>query len=87
MGMSGKDYMNIKWNSAIFKELDIYTSLSSTYKSWKYAISMLEEGRLNLSKIVSHKMPFSKYREAFDLIINKKGLKIMLFPDEDYNEG
>lgn len=87
MGMSGADYMNIKWNLAIFKELNIYTSLSSTYKSWKYTISMLEEGKLNLSKIVSHKMPLSKYREAFDLIINKKGLKIILVPDEDYNEG
>lgn len=87
MGMSGADYMNIKWNSAIFKEIVIYTSLSSTYKSWKYTISMLEEGKLNLKKIVSHKMPFSKYREAFDLIINKKGLKIILVPDEDYNNG
>jgi L-iditol 2-dehydrogenase len=86
MGMSGKDYMSIKWNSAVFKELDIYTSLSSTYKSWKYVISMLEGGKLNLSKIISHRMPLSKYREAFDLIINKKGLKIILIPDEEYIE-
>lgn len=87
MGMSGKEYINIKWNTAIFKELDIYTSLSSTYKSWKYTISMLGESKLNLNKIISHVMPFSKYREAFDLIINKKSLKVIMVPDEDYNEG
>lgn len=86
MGMSGKEYMNIKWNSAVFKELDIYTSLSSTYTSWNYVISMLEDNKLNLSSVVSHKFPLSKYREAFDLIINKKGLKIILIPDEEYNE-
>ena len=84
MGMSGKEYMNIKWNSMIFKELDVYTSLSSTYTSWRLAISLLEEGKLNLSKVISHKFPLSKYRKAFNLIMDKKGLKVILIPDEEF---
>lgn len=84
MGMSGKEYMNIKWNSAIFKELDIYTSLSSTYTSWGYVISMLEESKIDLLKIISHKFPLSQYREALKLAIDKKGLKVVLIPDEEW---
>ena len=86
MGMSGKEYMNIKWSSAIFKELDIYTSLSSTYTSWNLAISMLEEKKLDLSKIISHKFPLSKYREAFELLMDKKGLKVVLIPDGEIGD-
>jgi len=84
MGMSGKEYMSIKWNTAVFKELDIYTSLSSTYTSWGYVISMLEESKIDLSNIVTHKFPLSKYREAFQLAIDKKGLKVVLIPDEEW---
>jgi len=84
MGMSGKEYMNIKWNGAIFKELEIATSLSSTYTSWNYVISMLEEGKLDLLKIVSHKFPLSQFREALKLAIEKQGLKIVLIPDEEW---
>jgi len=86
MGMSGKELSQIKWNAAVFKELDIYTSLSSTYTSWEIAISLLEEGKLNLKKIISHKFPLSKYREAFNLIMDRKGLKIILLPDKEFKE-
>ncbi|MCL5072825.1 MAG: alcohol dehydrogenase catalytic domain-containing protein [Actinobacteria bacterium] len=86
MGISGKEYMNIKWNGAIFKELEIAASLSSTYTSWNYVISMLEEGKLNLLKIVSHKFPLSQFREALKLAIDKQGLKIVLIPDEEWEK-
>lgn len=86
MGMSGKEFMDIKWNSMIFKEIDVYASLSSTYTSWNMAISMLEEGKLNLSKVISHKFPLSKYREAFNLIMDKKALKVILIPDEEFED-
>jgi len=84
MGMSGRENLNITWNKAIFRELDIYTSLSSTYTSWRYAISMVEDRKINLSKIISHKLPLSEYRKAFNLIISKKALKIVLIPNEEF---
>ena len=71
-------------DKAIFKELEIHTSLSSTYTSWRYAISMIRNSKIKLSKIVSHKFPLSKFREALDLAIDRKGLKIVLIPDEEW---
>ena len=84
MGMSGNEYLNIKWNMAISKEISVCTSLSSTYNSWESAISLLKEGKLNLLKLISHKFPLSEYREGFNLFIQKKGLKILLIPDEEF---
>ncbi|MHB8280869.1 MAG: hypothetical protein ACYDIA_24995 [Candidatus Humimicrobiaceae bacterium] len=34
--------------------------------------------------MVSDIFPLSKYREGFDRAINKKGLKIVLVPDEEF---
>jgi threonine dehydrogenase-like Zn-dependent dehydrogenase len=48
---------------------------------------MLEYGKINLKKIVSNIFPLSKYREAFNMVMNKKGLKIILIPDEEYGKN
>jgi len=81
MGMVGKEFINLKWKKIIMKEIDIITSLSSTYKSWEYAINLLGSGKINVKKIISHKFSLSEYKEAFDLIIRKKALKVILIPD------
>ena len=84
VGFSGKENLGINWDRAVFKELNIITSMSSTYSSWKYTIDMLKENKIDLVKVVSDILPLSKYREAFDRAINKKGLKIVLVPDEEF---
>ena len=47
---------------------------------------MLEEGKLDLLKIVSHKFPLSQFRKALELAIDKKGLKVILIPDEEWQD-
>jgi hypothetical protein len=34
--------------------------------------------------MISHKFPLSQYREALQLAIDKKGLKVVLIPDEEW---
>ncbi len=87
MGLFGKDLLKFKWDQIIYKELNIIPSMSSTFSSWNYAISMLDNGKLNLKKIVSHTIPMSQYRKAFELLMNKKGLKIILIPDKEYQNN
>ena len=87
VGFSGKENLAVNWDRTIFKELNMITSMSSTYSSWKYTIDILKENKLDLSKVVSDVFPLSKYREGFDMAINKKGLKIVLVPDEEFKSG
>jgi len=44
---------------------------------------MLEEGKIDLLEMVSHKFPLSQFRETLKMAIDKKGLKIILIPDEE----
>lgn len=86
VGLSGKESLNLKWDKAIFNELNIIPSMSSTYSSWKYTLDMLKTKKLNLSKIISNILPMSRYREAFEMTMNRQGLKIVLVPDADFEK-
>ncbi len=85
LGLSGKESINIKWDKAVQKEIEIIPSMSSTFSSWKHTISLLNENKLDLGKIISDVMPLSQYRKAFEKIEKKQGLKIVLVPDKEYN--
>lgn len=86
LGLSGKERINIKWDKAVQKEIEIIPSMSSTFSSWKHTISLLSENKLNLGKIISDVMPLSEYRKAFEKVDKKQGLKIVLVPDKEYNK-
>ena len=85
LGLSGKDKININWDKAVQKEIEIIPSMSSTFSSWEHTINLLNEKKLDLSKVISDIMPLSEYRKAFEKIDKKQGLKIILVPDKEYN--
>ena len=81
MGLTGRNNISLNWDKAVYKELNLITSISSTHCSWNYTINFVKEKKINLETIVSHKFPFSDFRQAFELANNKKCMKILLFPD------
>jgi L-iditol 2-dehydrogenase len=83
-GLTGKDSIRLPWDRLILNEINVVTSMSSTYNSWKYTIELLKQKKLNLNKIISDILPMSEYRKAFNMVIDKKGLKIILVPDEEF---
>ncbi|MBN1298254.1 MAG: zinc-binding dehydrogenase [Actinobacteria bacterium] len=83
-GLTGKKSVGIGWDEAITKELNIIPSMSSTYNSWIYTFGLLKAGKLDLKKIISNIMPMSEYMRAFNMIMEKKGLKFILVPDSEY---
>jgi len=83
-GLTGKKSVDIDWDKAITKELNIITSISSTYNSWIHTFVLLNNGKLDLKRIISNIMPMSEYMAAFNMIIAKQGLKFILVPDKEY---
>ena len=39
------------------------------------------QGRIRLDDLVSAKLPISQWRQAFDLINEKKALKVLMYPE------
>lgn len=46
-------------------------------------VKWIESGDVKLTDWISHCLPMSQYREAFDLVINKKAMKVVMLPDKD----
>jgi threonine 3-dehydrogenase len=66
----------------IFKGLRVYGITGRRlFQTWYRTAALLEEG-LDLTPIITHRLPLSAYREAFDLVASGHGGKIVLLPQE-----
>jgi threonine 3-dehydrogenase len=67
----------------IFKGLRIYGITGrQLWETWYRTTALLEEG-LDLSPIITHRLPLSEYAQAFDLVESGHAGKIVLLPQED----
>jgi L-iditol 2-dehydrogenase len=80
IGMPKDEEIKIAWNQAIFKSLDIFFCISTSYTSWEKSISLISRGAINVKKIISHVEPLTNWDKAFNLIEEQKALKILLLP-------
>ena len=71
------DFHNIKK-----KELTVYGSHAQIPTSWEKALKLIARGKINVDPIISHVLPMSQYKEAFELVDNKQGLKVLLDPSK-----
>ena len=66
----------------IFKGLRIYGITGrQLWETWYRTTALLEEG-LDLSPIISHRLPLSEYAQAFDLVASGHAGKVVLLPQE-----
>jgi len=79
IGETEKDIM-FNWNKAIFKACSLLFTLGSNFNSWKMSLDLLEERKINLLKIITHKLPLENWEEAFKLMESKEAAKVLLIP-------
>jgi threonine 3-dehydrogenase len=66
----------------IFKGLRVYGITGRVlFETWYRTAALLAEG-LDITPIITHHLPLSAYREAFDLVASGHGGKIVLQPQE-----
>lgn len=66
------------WHHVIFRGLIIKGIYGrEMYETWYKMSSMLQSG-LDVSKVITHKLPVEKYEEGFALMRSKEGVKIIL---------
>ena len=82
IGLSGgKETIPFPWDKAAFKVCDIIFNLSTSYTSWDRTIHLIHTGRIPAQEIISHRLPLSEWRHAFDEIEAQRALKVLLFPE------
>ncbi|MCH3965773.1 MAG: zinc-binding dehydrogenase [Clostridium sp.] len=70
------------WDELLLKELDLISFISSKPTSWNTAIKLLQQKKLNVEDLISHKFPLNRWEEAFKLSMSKEANKIILYPNK-----
>lgn len=65
------------------KELTVYASNSTAMSSWEIGLSLLNEGRADLTPLVSLKLPLSEWKRGFEAVVNKEAYKVIFCPELD----
>jgi len=68
----------LNMETVVHKRLQILGSVGHSMKTWELMMRMLSQTHFDLNKIISHKLPLSKWEEAFDLMRKKEALKIVI---------
>ncbi len=81
VGLFGRPF-EIDFELIAYRELRVTGSLGQKWTAWRRALALMERGLVNTRPLVSHIFPLTEWREAFRAFEEKKGLKIILQPDE-----
>jgi threonine 3-dehydrogenase len=77
----------IDWNTVIFNMITIQGIYGrEMYETWYKMTVMLESG-LDISPVITHKYPFSRFQEAFDCMLTGNAGKVVLTWDETAPAG
>ncbi len=79
MGVAGKEIL-IPHDRGIFKAIRYDFCFSSSWTAWEKTIHLVSKGLLPAEKLITHKFPLEKWKEAFDLLEKRQAAKVILIP-------
>ena len=81
IGLTGKK-IEFDIEKICYKELHFSGSLGSRNHSWRTALSLLGQGKLNLAPLADPKLPLSEWKWGFEAFEKKEGFKVFLIPEK-----
>ena len=67
----------------IKKNVKFQGSFSHNYPIWEKCIKLLSEKKINISDMITHKLPLKKWVTGFDYVKNRKAIKVLLIPENE----
>lgn len=80
IGEVGDDIVSYRWTTSIFKAVSILFTYGSTYDSWETALKLMSNHKINVKPLITHVLPLERWREGFELLEQKKGIKVLMTP-------
>ncbi len=81
IGMTGRPTVEIPWNQAMMKVIDIQFNMSSSYNGWQIALSLLASGKLKVAPIIGTRR-LRDWEQAFADLEAGRAMKLLLTPEE-----
>lgn len=80
LGLTGEETVPFPWDAALLKSPDVNFSASSNWASWKKAISILSNHKINLDPIITETLPITEWKKAFEMLRQSEAIKVLLIP-------
>lgn len=68
-------------NALVQKGARLQGSFSHTWRTWEAVLQLIAAGTLDVGSMISHHMKIDQFEEAFELVDQRKAVKIILRPE------
>ena len=69
-------------DQVVIKQLHLQGSMCHTWETWERTLRLLSQDLIDLHPLISERMGLSRWEEAFQSVLAKKGVKFLLYPEE-----
>ncbi len=74
--------INFDYNELIFKAINVISINGRLiFETWFKLQDLIENNLLNIDDLITHEFNLSEYNKAFDILLKREGLKIILYND------
>jgi L-iditol 2-dehydrogenase len=63
-----------------YKQLRLQGSITYTAQTWDRVMKIYAQGRIRLDDLISVKLPITDWQDGFNLCMDKKALKVLMYP-------
>lgn len=75
-----EDRLQVSFNQLHYKEQMIVGAYGCCYRHGQQALQFIADGRVEVEDMISHKMALDDLGIALDIVENRQGMKILLYP-------
>jgi len=79
VGICGRE-ISVEFDHIFYKQLKVAGSVGYTPATWDRVIRILEQGKVRLGDLITHRLPLAGWRTGFDLCEQQQGLKALISP-------
>jgi 2-desacetyl-2-hydroxyethyl bacteriochlorophyllide A dehydrogenase len=77
----GAGEMRIDLDPITVRQITIQGTFSHTWKNWEGALQEMASGKISVRDLITHRLPISRWKEAFELMERQESVKIILYPE------
>ena len=79
-GLAGEGWSEVEANLIHYNELEVTGTSDSRRSDYGVALRLIESGRVDVSRLVTHRLPLSSINEALDVTASGEGIKVAVVP-------
>jgi L-iditol 2-dehydrogenase len=72
----------VDFNRLHYREQAVIGAYGCSYRHGEQALAWIEEGRVPVADLISHRLPLAELGAALDLVRRRAGMKILLYPGQ-----